>query len=96
MTGRVFRMVLVWLLIAAGGWSPVLKAQEAQDGQVPPAPPASEAKAPPASEAKAPPASEANEEEVEEAVGDTEASPAVFIPTEEISEDAAVPFPVDI
>lgn len=88
MTGRVFRMVLVWLLIAAGGWSPVLKAQEAQDGQVPPAPPASEA--------KAPPASEANEEEVEEAVGDTEASPAVFIPTEEISEDAAVPFPVDI
>lgn len=88
MTGRVFRMVLVWLLIAAGGWSPVLKAQEAQDGQVPPAPPATEA--------KAPPASEANEEEVEEAVGDTEASPAVFIPTEEISEDAAVPFPVDI
>ena len=88
MMGRVFRMVLVWLLIAAGGWGPVLKAQEAQDGQVPPAPPASEA--------KAPPASEANEEEVEEAVGDTEASPAVFIPTEEISEDAAVPFPVDI
>ena len=40
--------------------------------------------------------SEANEEEVDEAVGDPEASPAVFIPTEEISEDAAVPFPVNI
>ena len=86
MIGRIFRVVLVWLLISAGGWGPpleaqeVLEAQEAQDGQVPPAPPASEA----------------NEEEVEEAVGDPEASPAVFIPTEEISEDAAVPFPVNI
>ena len=94
MIGRIFRVVLVWLLVTAGGWGPpleaqeVLEAQEAQDGQVPPAPPASEA--------KAPPASEANEEEVEEAVGDPEASPAVFIPTEEISEDAAVPFPVNI
>lgn len=86
MIGRIFRVVLVWLLVTAGGWGPsleaqeVLEAQEAQDGQVPPAPPASEA----------------NEEEVEEAVGDPEASPAVFIPTEEISEDAAVPFPVNI
>jgi len=86
MIGRIFRVVLVWLLISAGGWGPpleaqeVLEAQEAQDGQVPPAPSASEA----------------NEDEVEEAVADTEASPAVFIPTEEISEDAAVPFPVNI
>lgn len=73
MTGRAFRMVLVWLLIAAGGWS---YAQEAQDEQDPPVQPTSEAH--------------------EEEVGNADASPEVFIPTEEISEDAAVPFPVDI
>ncbi len=80
MMGRLLRIVLVWLLITASGWGYAQEAQEAQDTEVPPPPPASEA----------------DEEEIAKEAGDADASPAVFIPTEEISEDAAVPFPVDI
>lgn len=75
MKGRPFRIVLIWLLIAAGSWV------YAQDTPVLPGPATSGPE---------------NEEADEQESKVVDAPAEVFIPTEEISEDAAVPFPVDI
>ena len=81
MTPRRLAMALIGVLMSASGWVYAQEAQEPQEAQH------TEPAQPPD-----PAASESRDEEDEIA----QAAADVFVPTEEISEDAAVPFPVDI
>ena len=81
MSGRLFALALIGVLMSASNWVYAQETQEAQETQntepaQPPDPTAS--------------GSQDMEDQVVDAAAD------VFVPTEQISEDAAVPFPVDI
>jgi hypothetical protein len=87
MSGRLFALALIGMLISASNWvysEATQEAQETQDTQ--------EAQDTEPAEPPDPTASGSRDEEDE--VIDVAAD--VFVPTEQISEDAAVPFPVDI
>jgi hypothetical protein len=84
MSGRLFALALCGVLISASNWVYAQDTQEAQDTE--PAMPSD------------PTAPRSQDEEVEEIEEDEviDVAADVFVPTEQISEDAAVPFPVDI
>lgn len=87
MSGRLFALALIGMLISASNWVYSEETQEAQETQD-----TQEAQDTEPAEPPDPTASGAQDEEDE--VIDVAAD--VFVPTEQISEDAAVPFPVDI
>ena len=87
MSGRLFALALIGVLISASNWVYSEETREAQEAQntepaQPPDPTASGSR------------DEEHEEHEEDEVVNVAAD--VFVPTEQISEDAAVPFPVDI
>jgi hypothetical protein len=93
MSGRLFALALIGVLISASNWVYSEETREAQETQ--------EAQEAQSTEPAQPPDPTASGSQDEEHEGDEEdevvdVASDVFIPTEEISEDAAVPFPVDI
>ena len=84
MSGRLFALALIGVLISASNWVYSEETREAQEAQN------TEPAQPPDPTASGSQDEEHEEDEVVDAAAD------VFVPTEQISEDAAVPFPVDI
>jgi len=86
MSGRLLALALTGVLISASNWvyAQETEAQETQEAQ--------EAQNTEPAQPPDPTASGAQDEEDEV----VDAAADVFVPTEQISEDAAVPFPVDI
>ena len=81
MSGRLFTLALIGVLMSASNW---VYAQETQDAQ----------EAQNTEPAQSPDPTASGSQDKEDQVVDAAAD--VFVPTEQISEDAAVPFPVDI
>jgi hypothetical protein len=84
MSGRLFALALFGVLISASNWVYAQETQDTQEAQD------TEPAKPPDSTASGSQDEEDEEDEVIDVAAD------VFVPTEQISEDAAVPFPVDI
>ena len=84
MSGRLFALALIGVLISASNWVYSEETREAQEAQN------TEPAQPPDPTASGSQDEEHEEDEVVDVAAD------VFVPTEQISEDAAVPFPVDI
>jgi hypothetical protein len=90
MSGRLFALALIGVLISASNWVYSEETREAQETQEAQEAQNTEPAQPPDPTASGSQDEEHEEDEVVDAAAD------VFVPTEQISEDAAVPFPVDI